>query len=240
MKKQDVCYLCGKLIQEGEWSRDHVPAAQFFPEEFRQKESPQLITLPVHTKCNTDFQKDEDYFFASLMPLADGSLVGEQLWNEARRRAESHPRGLGLNMKVYKEFSNQTPGGILLPPWRVVKNIEIERIDNVLQKIMRGLCFCEFGRVLENGFEFLAFHNYPGQTPPNCYNPVLMQEPKGKYPLYFDYKVIQGKLAEKGENIPAGHFYSWAFLFWRSLLFFVSVTDFGCRCEKCGVGLKLE
>lgn len=48
------CYLCGKVIAEGEeWNRDHVPPQRLFAKSVRQQYSSQLDWLPTHVACNS-------------------------------------------------------------------------------------------------------------------------------------------------------------------------------------------
>jgi hypothetical protein len=225
-----TCYLCGELISETDMNYDHVPARQFFPEEFRKNKSPQLLTLPTHKKCNSSFQKDEEYFFQSLFPLADGSPIGEQLWQEFYRKAEKHPRGYSLALKVYKEFKGHTPEGM------VIKTMETERIENVLWKITRGLFFKEYGRILNGNLKCYLDHYYPNMgNPPPAYNLILSSPSKGLYSEYFDYKNMDDKNFPGFPelNLTKGHFYNWAFRFWSSIVYFIFFVDSDCRCESC-------
>jgi hypothetical protein len=67
-----ACYLCGLPLIEDR-SSDHLPPKQFF----------------AHGECKKSFERDEEYFTWSVVPLAIGSTAGN-----ANQRADvrSMPR----------------------------------------------------------------------------------------------------------------------------------------------------
>jgi hypothetical protein len=65
-EKPAICYLCSETLAEPV-SNDHVPMQQLFARELRKKHKPSnLLTIPVHDRCNKSYQGDEDYFVHSL------------------------------------------------------------------------------------------------------------------------------------------------------------------------------
>jgi hypothetical protein len=246
MKKEYVCYLCGNSIVEMDLSRDHVPAGQFFPKIFRTINEDKLWKLPAHKSCNNNYHLDEEYFFFSLVPLTYGTPTGEEMWAELKRRFDEDadkmrrqvhegktPRGSWekLGHQVKKEFKDRTPGGIILPGGKIVKDIDRKRIYNVLWKVVQGLCYRDFERLLIGDFKPQINEHYPGDELLDCFKPVVAQEKRGIFHRYFDYTVLQGKAVQ-------GHFYIWALGFWTSICYFVSFTDENCQCEKCLISLK--
>ena len=82
---EQLCYLCGQPIEKNV-SRDHVPPSQFFTKLFRQNRSPNLLTLPAHTKCNKSYQSDEDYFFVALAGLNENVQIRDWLIDDIRKK----------------------------------------------------------------------------------------------------------------------------------------------------------
>jgi len=64
------CYLCGSSLAGEPHSYDHVPPIRFFPRRLRARGALQLLRLPAHLGCNRQFQADEEFFFARLVPIA--------------------------------------------------------------------------------------------------------------------------------------------------------------------------
>jgi len=72
----DLCYLCAEPLT-APISDDHVPMKQLVTPKIRKAHNPSnLLTIPVHYRCNRSYQEDEDYFVHSLMPFARGSYCG--------------------------------------------------------------------------------------------------------------------------------------------------------------------
>ena len=131
-----ICYLCGKPLEKDS-SREHVVPRQFYPSTLRRGK--QLLTLPVHSECNTAYGKDEEYFLQSLGPVSFDMPVGKELAKEIRRRYR-RAEGKRLYEMVRREFETR-PGGIHLPHGLVAKRFDPHRIFRVCWKITRGLYF---------------------------------------------------------------------------------------------------
>src|SRR5712671_158640 len=140
-----LCYLCGKPLTEP-IDRDHVPPKQIFAKAIRREYSPNLLTIPVHAACNKSFQHDEDYFAFSLMPLAVDSPAGEVLVYEALDKVDE-----GGNTKLHKMVLNEfedRPSGLLLPGETMIKRADTKRLERIAWKIVTGLFFHHYGKVL--------------------------------------------------------------------------------------------
>jgi len=241
----NTCYLCGYQIEnEIDCSRDHVPPRQFFPKAFRDTYPDGFWVLPTHKKCNTSYQRDEDYFFFSSIPLTAFTPMEAEMWGELQRRINGDvenmeevkakgrvPRSslFPLLMRINDEFKDRTPEGIVMPKGNVVKDFDWPRTHKVLWKIVRGLFFKDYGRVLKEDLPHQINNVRPGKSVPDCFVPVIAETPKGQYRKYFDYVVKEGKVSD-------GHFYSWGLAFWNSLGYFVSFTNPDCTCTKCHKG----
>jgi hypothetical protein len=225
MKARDatVCYLCGEPLT-GKVDDDHVPPKLFYAKGVRRTHSLDLLTLPTHESCNQAYRLDEEYFVYSLTPLAEGSASGELLSKElaARFRRGENQR---LGLKVLGEFEPR-PGGLYLPPGRVLKKVDGPRAACVLWKITRGLYFYRRGELLSESKA--RYHDFiePGEPIDEVYRPVLSTRSLGQYPSVFDYKarVYEGKRATLEV---------WAMLLWGSIM---GVTVFHadkCACPDC-------
>ena len=147
-----ICYLCGDAIDPDpdqdqlKLSRDHIPPKQFFPKQIRINENLNLEWAPSHKKCNNDYKNDEDYFFHSLYPLIANSNPGmaQTVFQDFVRRAH-HPQTPALLREIFSNASQMSSGGILLPAYKVVINIDLVKIQRIAGKIARGVVFLKTG-----------------------------------------------------------------------------------------------
>lgn len=181
-----ICYLCGKPLA-APTSRDHVPPKQFFANDIRKSHNlSKLLTLEVHAACNHGHHLDEDYFVASLSPLALESFAGSAVVRDSVARVDAGKSPLLLK-KVLGEFS-KSHGRIVLPSGLVAKRIEGERIERTCWKIIRGLYFHHQGLVLPEALS-MSFWIWPPHEKPGEQFFLLQNEPvHGAYPGVFDYK----------------------------------------------------
>src|SRR6059058_3405857 len=101
-----ICYLCG-LPVASDRGDDHLPPKQFFAPQVRKAVNlAKLITLPSHRVCNGGYSLDEEYFTATLAPLAIGSAPADAIigHHAAKLRAGESRR---LLLKVLKQCTNQ-------------------------------------------------------------------------------------------------------------------------------------
>ncbi len=225
-----TCYLCGNDIAKSDESRDHVPARLVFPESLRQKYNfDDLITLPTHRACNTSYSRDEEYFRVSLGVHAEQTPVGRFLWKDIEKDFRKGNK-TGLGITVRDEFSDQTPGGIYLPPGKTVKHFDGTRVYRVVWKVVRGLFYHRYNRFLSE------------TTPYDCrvYDPQQIQLPEiqefwrtmmnrdglGKYQGAFDYKLAQAVDVSDG-------LHACCLLFWDSVAFYYIFHDPNCSCKEC-------
>ena len=228
MAKKEICYLCGKPIFVNP-SRDHVPPRQFIGAALRKKHNLNLFTLETHKKCNRAFQLDEEYFIHTFVPLSLRTYSGRTLLDEVVSQYRNR-RNVPLGQKVLKEFE-ENPSGLILPGEKVVKRFDPDRVWRVVWKIIRGLFFIEYERILPEDtprtFKIVDIDT----PPPPEFQLLIKKEERGKYPGIFAYKYMTLK------KIKDFHF--WAMLFWDSVMVLVYFHDPECSCEKCeggGVG----
>jgi hypothetical protein len=141
-QRPDKCVYCG---DNPGITDDHVPPKSFFP----QPRPSNLITVPACHKCNSGASKDEDYFLATFMFSGAGnSDAGKILWKQRLNRM--FRKNLGLKRKIAEGLSYRpvvTPTGIYLGR-RMGLQFDEGRFERVLQKIVRGLYYFEYGEAL--------------------------------------------------------------------------------------------
>jgi hypothetical protein len=222
-KKISVCYLCGKELVEP-INRDHVPLKQFYTEEIRKMHSPNLLTIPVHTACNSSYQLDEDYFINTLVPFAKGSYSGDSSLKDVFKKYSDGVKR-SLVHKTLNEFE-RNPSGLILPPGLVAKRFESERFHRIAWKIVRGLYFHHFNKFLPEKTPNSLSIIPPDQVPPEAFLVALGDlDGQGGYPGVFDYKFIQ---------IPElQDFNYWGMLLWDRIILIVAFHGLNCSCTQC-------
>lgn len=220
--KTDICYLCGKKLEEN-INYDHVPPRQFYPRNIRKNHNLNLLTLPVHKSCNESYQKDEVYFVHSIAILTKGSYSGNAIWSDISNQFEK-PQGIRIGQMILKEFDKR-PSGIILPNGKVLKRFNAKRVWKVVWKITRGLFFKEKGQFIpediHKSFKIVSV----GEKPPPEFAYVGNTPSRGQYPGVFDYKYI---------DFPElNNLHLWAMLFWDRLIILIKFHDPECTCNKC-------
>jgi hypothetical protein len=146
----EKCIYCGN---NAGMTADHVPPKSFFP----QPRPSNLITVPACHKCNSGAGKDEDYFLATFMFSKAGvTHAGKLLWKQRLNRM--FRKNLGLRRKIAKGLSYEslvTPTGIYLGR-RMGLQFDEARFEPVVQKIVRGLYYFEYGEVLPPATEVMT------------------------------------------------------------------------------------
>ena len=217
-----TCYLCGDSII-GRASSDHVPPRQFYSKEIRTLHNPNLLTLPTHAPCNRAYQLDEEYFIHTMVPMVLESYAGKSVLRELLAQYQSN-RNVKLSRSVLKEF-DEKPSGLILPKGKIVKRIDPERTWRVVWKIIRGLFYFEYKRILPEktprSFKVVP----PGEKPPTEFFFIPDDNIRGQYPGVFDYKFRQFPEV-KGVHL-------WAMLLWDRLILLSVFHDPECNCSRC-------
>ena len=207
--KTEICYLCGKPIT-AEVSRDHVPPLQFFPSDIRKKISFNLLTLATHFKCNQSYQKDEDYFVSSFVPITEASAVHKYLLNDIRRKL-ARAEATNLYQLIINEFDDR-PSGLHLLNDAVVKRVKFARVKRIIEKIVKGLHFFHF-RDLEIGLGMKIKFYTAGDALPESYYKVMNSTAFiGNYPEIFCYQVKGISFLPRKTT-----FYVYFLVFWNSV-----------------------
>ena len=212
-------------------SRDHCPPRALFAKKLRQIDDiSQLITIRVHRHCNESYKKDEEYFQATLVPLAPGSLAGNAIFEQFIAGTRKSNRKFRLGKKILREFERR-PSGLHLPSGLTVKRFDRPRITRVLWKIARGLCFHEHSAILPESTSHSCTITSPGQRPPETFlyvSGLPDDETYGHYAGVFDYRF------RSFEADPHKIIY-WSFLIWDRI-----ITEVWCHPGSCDAGVDIH
>jgi len=221
--KEALCYLCGKPL-EPPTNADHVPMKQLWTPDIRKIHSPVLKTLKVHNQCNSDYQLDEEYFVASILPMAKGSYAGDSHYRKLENDVRAKKK-IPLKQMVHQEFDFR-PGGIFLPSGKVTKHFDRERIDRVVWKIVRGLHFIHHSEILPAKWRIVR--DIFIDQPPDHFRWFMLQPDnpeRGNYPGVFSYRFKQVTEQEKMQY--------WAMLFLDRIIITAFFHHPSCDCESC-------
>lgn len=236
MALPDVCYLCsGKLTKP--INADHVPAQQIFPPALRKEHGPlQLLTIPVHTRCNSAYKADEDYFVHTLMPFAGGTVAGNAVYEHVLSAYRSG-HNAGLIKKVLGEFDRR-PSGLVLPGNKVAKRFEGARIQRVAWKIVRGLMFHDSGIAYPEKQNTSVSVTPVGEPLPEHFEMFMqgqVEDAHGRYPGAFSYRWDKYQVEDDGISHLLHY---WALLLWDRVLLTVIFHDHQCSCDGCADARK--
>ena len=219
-KHGQICYLCGKPIPESEWTRDHVPPKQIYPSEIRKNHSMNLEWLPAHRGCNEAYREDEDYFTHAVGSTQNDTIALDALWKDFER---THKKNRRIGRDVLSEFSK-----IILPEGKIAKHFDPEKVYRIIWKIIRGLHFKEFSRVLpiDTPRQLTIFDP---ENPTDTAKFLLEISSRESDDLghtggVFDYRFY---MSEKPPAIV------WGLLFWDRIIFLGIHHSFECNCKRC-------
>ncbi len=222
-----LCYLCGQKLNanSNENNLDHVPMRQLWTPEIRKSHNLNLVTLKVHQSCNREYQEDEDYFLATILPFSKGSYSGETHYRKLTSDIKAN-KNIGLKLQVLGEFSNRI-GNILLPNGKVAKSFDTNRFNRIIWKIVRGLFFKHNnGVVLPLNWPIVR-DLFIDSPPPHfrMFNSLPDIAEHGDYPCVFSYRYTK--------HIELNGLHYWAMLFLDRIIVTVCFHDPLCRCEEC-------
>lgn len=176
------CIYCGSRPGN---TRDHVPPRSFFPSPFPQD----LLTVPSCKECNAKFSKDEEYvrtILASSWDRENEDTPARTLFDTKVRRALEYSgpllRRVADSMKLVEI---RTPAGIYLGR-RPAFLLDMPRFKRVMEKIARGLHYCETGIFLPPGVKCAVEYN----PDPEAYDEIIdaLGDIKSNHPDVFRYR----------------------------------------------------
>ena len=237
MGRQEICYLCGQvieskaLLENDRRTRDHNPPAVFFPKTLRKGGAfKNLETLATHQKCNNELNESEEYV-GRIMALfvGDQTKIGKALLDEFVEHKKKEPQKSSLPSLIMDSASEKLPSGIYAPPDKLAVPVDALKMQNVMWKIARGIYFKHFEKVLPEGRDF-KIQYYPPPTaviPPQLEN-LMKTTPtlKTSNPSVFIYKYGLHKVLDIDVH-------SMIFLFWDCFIVHVMFHALGCQCGNC-------
>lgn len=228
-KKIPICHLCGKLITEDK-TREHVPPRQFFLSRIMKNEKVNLLSLPTHKRCNEKYQLDEEYFFGVIGAMNIDSRFGGEIFYDLKKKFTKE-KSKPLLGKILRQIDKE-PSGIILPKGQIALRWEINRIENVIWKILKGLYFIEYNQYLNDEVpRRIELIQKPEDLPIEFFIILADKKGHGRHIGLFDYKmdiIIKNDL-DTGKLI----FHYWALKIWDSVIFTIMFHDPECSCENC-------
>jgi len=148
---EERCVYCGEQAN----TRDHVVPSSFFP----KPKPDDLITVPSCYDCNNSYSDDEEYL-RNILSIADLELDGKSkdIWIQKVKR------GIRRNNKLLKELSDSLKirdayYGDLYLGKRYTFKANMEKINRVIKKIIKGLFYHHYGRRLSKNYRVGIFED---------------------------------------------------------------------------------
>ena len=140
MKK---CIYCGGKAD----TKEHIPPKCLFI----QRRGIQFITVPSCKSCNQSFTLDEEIFRAFLVHMTtDKSLTANALFNTKIKRSIINRPNMAKKVMEKMSLVDCYHGGIYLGKKTAIKleDSDWQRYYNVLNKIIKGLFFNEYKKII--------------------------------------------------------------------------------------------
>lgn len=140
-RNQGVCLYCGFY---GEITRDHIPPKSLFPNPLPKD----LITVPACRSCNEGMSADDEYFRNAISmreDVASHPAIGDVLSRVIS--SFGRPKQTKFSSRFLSTISHKdrlTKSGIFIDQVPVM-SADLDRINRVADRIIRGLYFHEFG-----------------------------------------------------------------------------------------------
>ena len=198
-------------------TKEHIPAKQLF----KGISDKNLITVPSCKKCNSGFQKDEDFFrqFWASFFIERSTEAKRAMENEVSRSIKRKPALGWLMFKQMKPVNLFSKTGEYLGKATLVNITKSDRtrINRVVDKIIRGLFFEEFKQIIPKDW-LITIH---------WITPQIEQEQK----LQEMTKTMRCKVIKENtfaywfSFVPDTYQSVWILDFFRIPLFYVFVCD---------------
>jgi hypothetical protein len=147
------CVYCGKTRR---LTDDHIPPKGLW----NKPRPPDLITVPSCSSCNSGASRDDEYF-KSMMVFKDksGSHPEAVAVRPSVFRGLEMPKKIGFARSLVKGIRRvrvQTPARLHLGR-RFVFDVDLTRLDRVVERITRGLYWHHRRSRIPDGFEVVVF-----------------------------------------------------------------------------------
>lgn len=155
-RRKGECVYCGKLRQ---LTRDHIPPKSLFGTPRPNN----LISIPCCRNCNEDASKDDEYFKNSLALRIDSFNhpdVQKILPSVIRSYKKEHKVGYRKSFyQTLRQVELRSESGLYLGTTGAY-NVEFDRLDNVVKRIITGLFYKEKGFRLHDSHRASAFSDW--------------------------------------------------------------------------------
>lgn len=142
-KPRKKCIYCGKKAD----TKEHIPPKSFFV----RRSGIKLITVPSCLSCNHSFSLDEEVFRNFLVHMCmKKSLTASALMDTKIKRSIIARPNMAKKAMEKMELVNYYHKGIYLGKKTAIKleDSDWKRYFNVLSKIIKGLHFTEFKKIV--------------------------------------------------------------------------------------------
>jgi len=188
MKKNKLCYLCGQREAD---SFDHVPPKNLFPKDFQKKG----YKIPACSECNNLLHLDEEYIRDRFSIVGQNHTAREVFLNGTKK---SYLRPYETTKRVTKldlikrdmiPLAIKSPQGILIGNATGIK-IDSKRVERVSIKIVKGLYYHHFEKIIPSNYIFHVYFD-----PPN-WLPELLEKPSPIINRFGDAFCYKGTLTQ--------------------------------------------
>lgn len=153
-KKLGKCRICGERPAV---DKDHIPAKNLYALADRIN----LLRIPACAECNSQYSKNDEYFKRILLMSAriENDTPGIIELREQLFRSFANPKQSKFNISFAKSISIKrifTPSGLYLGR-EPVYFAEYDRMNKILDKIIRGLYYYSTKKILTNDYSIKSF-----------------------------------------------------------------------------------
>lgn len=180
-RKNQECAYCGAF---GPVTMDHIPPKCLFSRPLPED----VITVPACARCHTGTSKDDEYLRLALQ-LREGVAEHPEaiksrptlMRSLGKPEAQGMVKSLLANIVVAEQ---RTPSGLFVGNVLAMKT-QMDRVDRVVARIVRGLFYKTKGYVVPSGYDVVAgsketVDNFPPDNKAALYdvlNPILATAP---------------------------------------------------------------
>jgi hypothetical protein len=220
-RSKSTCFLCGAPAT----TRDHIPPIGVFPSPRPNN----LITVPACANCNRTTSLNDEYFRLVVAAISQDSPQSHVLLKERiLPRARNNPALIVDLLKSVQrmEFRNQQG---LVQGQAPVLSFDAERIQVVIDKIVRGLFFKHTRRRLEEEYRVNDY----------LLNPPIGTELQHAIACLPLFKVGDGSVFSYSHHLadPATSESYWFLMFYNDTTLFVTSTSSPSAQESINTAL---
>ncbi len=154
---QKQCYNCGKLFENRDLTKEHIPPKCFsdvYSDEFKMNR----LTVPCCNDCNNNLSKTDTYLRDVIAIVKDGRDGNAEFLRKAMKSVLDDKSG-----NVSKTFDHN---GL-----RVSMSTDV--IDETFLKCHKGLFYDKYGYAIDGEFDTKVFSKLVGEAYNNPLNQVL-------------------------------------------------------------------